>query len=106
MVAITDNGDQFFIFFSPHSVPSGISIQIPCPARSPAWLQPQRRQECSPTELANQHGIARSAVSQSIQALEKVRLVECLTPEEKMGRYYWTTDTGKKVLAIIEGNGE
>lgn len=60
----------------------------------------------TPTELAKTHGVARSAVSRSIKALEKVGLVECLTPDEKMERYYRITDTGKKVLAIIEEKPE
>jgi hypothetical protein len=30
--------------------------------------------------------------------------VECLTPDEKMDRYYLTTETGKKVIEIIDGN--
>jgi DNA-binding MarR family transcriptional regulator len=60
----------------------------------------------TPTELAKAIGVARSAVSRTIQALEKVGLVECLTPDEKMDRYYRITDTGKKVVAIIEGKGE
>lgn len=57
----------------------------------------------TPTELAKIHGVARSAVSRSIKALEKVGLVECLTPDEKMERYYQTTETGKKIVEIIEG---
>jgi hypothetical protein len=35
-----------------------------------------------------------------------VGLVECLTPDEKMNRYYKTTETGKKVAGIIEGEGK
>ena len=60
----------------------------------------------TPTELAKTYGIARSAVSRSVLALEKVGLVECLTPEEKMDRYYRITETGKKVAEIIEGKGK
>ncbi|WP_292542730.1 winged helix-turn-helix domain-containing protein [Methanoregula sp.] len=60
----------------------------------------------SPTELAKSLGIARSAVSRTIQALEKVGLVECLTPDEKMSRYYRTTDIGRKVVDVIEENGK
>jgi DNA-binding transcriptional ArsR family regulator len=60
----------------------------------------------TPTELAKILGVARSAVSRTVMATEKVGLVECLTPDEKMDRYYRTTDTGKMVLAIIEGEGE
>ena len=60
----------------------------------------------TPTELAKKIGVARSAVSRTIQAMEKVGLVECLTPDEKMDRYYRLTETGKKVVEIIEGKGE
>jgi DNA-binding MarR family transcriptional regulator len=60
----------------------------------------------TPTELAKTIEVARSAVSRTIQALEKVGLVECLTPDEKMDRYYRITETGKKVVEIIEGMGK
>ena len=60
----------------------------------------------TPTELAKTLGVARAAVSRTIQAMEKVGLVECLTPEENRDRYYRISDSGKKVLAIIEGKGE
>jgi DNA-binding MarR family transcriptional regulator len=60
----------------------------------------------TPTELAKKIGVARSAVSRTIQELEKVELVECLTPDEKMDRYYRVTETGKKVAETIEGLGK
>lgn len=60
----------------------------------------------TPTELAKTIGVARAAVSRTIQDLEKVGLVECLTPTENRDRYYRTTDTGKKVVAIIDEKGE
>jgi DNA-binding transcriptional ArsR family regulator len=60
----------------------------------------------TPTELARALDIERSAVSRTIQALMKVGLVECLTPGENMNRYYRTTETGKKVLDILEGKTE
>ena len=60
----------------------------------------------TPTELAKKIGVARSAVSRIIQALEKVGLVECMTPKEKMDRYYRVTETGKKIAEIIEGMGK
>jgi len=60
----------------------------------------------TPTELAKTIGVARAAVSRTIQDLEEVGLVECLTPNENRDRYYRITDTGKKVVAIIEGKGE
>jgi len=60
----------------------------------------------TPTELAKKIGVARSAVSRTIQALEKVGLVECMTPDEKMDRYYRATETGKKIAEVIEGMGK
>ena len=37
---------------------------------------------------------------------EKKGFVECLTPDEKMDRYYRMTETGKMVAEIIEGKGK
>jgi len=60
----------------------------------------------SPTELARQLDIERSTVSRTILALEKKGLLECLTPDERMGRYYRATDAGKKVVEILQGKAE
>jgi len=60
----------------------------------------------SPTELARQLNIERSTISRTILALEEKGLVECLTPDERMGRYYRVTETGKKVIDIIQGKGD
>jgi len=60
----------------------------------------------SPTGLARQLDIERSTISRAILALEEKGLVECLTPDERMGRYYRITETGKKVLDVVEGKGE
>ncbi|MDD1685638.1 MarR family transcriptional regulator [Methanoregula sp.] len=60
----------------------------------------------SPTELAKELDIERSTISRAINELTEKGLVECLTPDERMGRYYRTTDLGKKILAIIEGKEE
>lgn len=60
----------------------------------------------SPTELAKQLYMDRSTISRVVIELTEKGLVECLTPDERMGRYYRTTETGKKVVAIIEGKGE
>jgi len=59
-----------------------------------------------PTELSRQIGIERSTVSRAILELTEKELVECLTPDERMGRYYCTTEIGRKVLEVIEGGGE
>ncbi|MEN6610061.1 MAG: hypothetical protein ABFC24_04400 [Methanoregulaceae archaeon] len=51
-------------------------------------------------------GVDGSAVSREILALEKKGLLECLTPDDRMGRYYRATETGKKVVEILQGNAE
>jgi predicted transcriptional regulator len=58
----------------------------------------------SPTEIAKILEIERSTVSRTILALEKKGLVVCLTPMEKMGRFYQTSEIGKKVLNFIAGD--
>jgi DNA-binding MarR family transcriptional regulator len=60
----------------------------------------------SPTELAKQLDVDRSTISRVVLELAEKGLVECLTPEERMGRYYRITDTGKRVIAIVEGKEE
>jgi len=60
----------------------------------------------SPTELARQIATERSTVSRAILELVEVGVVECLTPDERMGRYYRITDIGRQVLDVIEGRGE
>jgi len=58
----------------------------------------------TPTILAKDISTHRSTVSRTILALEKKRLVKCLTPEEKMGRYYELSEVGKKVLNELNKN--
>ena len=59
----------------------------------------------SPTDLAKQADL-QLMISRVMLELTEKGLVECLTPNERMGRYYRITETGKKVVAIIEGRGE
>ena len=60
----------------------------------------------SPTDLAKQLDLDRSTVSRVMVELADKGLLECLTPDEHTGRYYRITETGKKVMAIIEGKWE
>lgn len=56
----------------------------------------------TPTELSIILKTHRSTISRAIIDLEKKGLVACITPNEKMGRYYQTTDIGKKILQKIK----
>jgi len=55
----------------------------------------------TPTELSQIIHTHRSTTSRTILALEKKGLVKCITPNEKMGRYYEITSTGKTIISKI-----
>ena len=55
----------------------------------------------TPTELANKIKTHRSTVSRTVLELEEKGLVECITPNEKMGRFYQITAKGKKIIGIV-----
>jgi predicted transcriptional regulator len=56
----------------------------------------------TPTDLANKLKNHRPTISRTIIELEKKKLVKCITPNEKMGRYYEITNVGIKVLGLVE----
>ena len=56
----------------------------------------------TPTELSHIIKTHRSTTSRTILALESKGLVNCITPYEKMGRYYEITSMGKKILQKIK----
>ena len=58
----------------------------------------------TPTELSHIIKTHRSTTSRTILALERKGLVKCITPNEKMGRYYQITELGKKILHKINGD--
>ena len=55
----------------------------------------------TPTQLSVKIGTHRSTISRAILSLEGKKLLKCLTPNEKLGRYYSITETGKKVLKLM-----
>ena len=56
----------------------------------------------TPTQLSHIIKTHRSTTSRSILALEKKGLIKCITPGQKMGRYYQITNLGKKILEKIK----
>ena len=52
----------------------------------------------TPTKLAPIVKTHRSTVSRAILSLERKGLVKCITPKEKIGRYYQITEKGKLIL--------
>ena len=55
----------------------------------------------TPTVVSKKLKIQRSTVSRTINELKEKGLVKCLTPDEKMGRLYALTPTGKKLQRIL-----
>ena len=55
----------------------------------------------TPTQLSQLIGSHRSTISRSIISLQKKGLVECITPDQSMGRYYQITNMGKDILTKI-----
>ncbi len=51
----------------------------------------------TPTQIAEELGINLSHVSRALKELEIKRIVECLTPEEKIGRIYSRTSIGEEI---------
>ena len=56
----------------------------------------------TPTELSKQIKTHRPTVSRTILELEKKGLVECITPKERMGRFYKRTNLAKKIMEKLE----
>ena len=56
----------------------------------------------TPTQLSTIIQTHRSTTSRTLLELEKKGLVKCLTPTEKMGRYYEISTLGKKLLDKME----
>lgn len=56
----------------------------------------------TPTSLSKIIQTHRPTTSRAILALEKKGLVSCITPNERMGRFYQITDLGKKVLEELK----
>jgi len=56
----------------------------------------------TPTELSHIIKTHRSTTSRTILALEKKGLVQCITPKEKMGRYYEISKLGKKIISSFQ----
>lgn len=56
----------------------------------------------TPTQLAEKISNHRSTVSRTLLDLQKKGLINCITPNEKLGRYYEISKLGKKVMAVIQ----
>jgi len=55
----------------------------------------------TPTQISLILSTQRPTISRAILSLKNKDLVECLTPNEKMGRYYKITNLGQEVLKEI-----
>jgi DNA-binding MarR family transcriptional regulator len=55
----------------------------------------------TPTQLSEKIKTHRSTTSRTLLELEEKKLVKCITPKEKMGRFYKITLQGKKIMSEI-----
>jgi predicted transcriptional regulator len=53
-----------------------------------------------PTEIAKELDTNVTQISRALRELEKRELVECLTPEERKGKYYSRTEKGNHIEEI------
>ena len=54
-----------------------------------------------PSEIASKTGLGTTQVSNSLADLKSRQLVECINNDDKKGRLYEITSTGKEVLSYI-----
>jgi DNA-binding MarR family transcriptional regulator len=55
----------------------------------------------TPTQLSEKIKTHRSTTSRTLLELEEKKLVKCITPKEKMGRFYEITRQGNKIIEEI-----
>lgn len=60
----------------------------------------------TPTRIAEITDMQTSNVSRSLKALESKDLVHCLTPEERIGKFYELTDAGSELVEQIRKDME
>lgn len=52
----------------------------------------------TPTQIASDTGLSLNITSRALRELEKEGIIECKTPEAKVGRIYQKTRIGKKII--------
>ena len=55
-----------------------------------------------PTQIAKETKLNKSHVSRTLNEFVERGIAKCLTPNEKVGRYYVLTELGKEVLKHIK----
>lgn len=55
----------------------------------------------TPTQIKNETKLHFNSVSRTIIELEKKGFIKCLTPNQKLARFYQITNKGKKLLEEI-----
>jgi DNA-binding MarR family transcriptional regulator len=55
-----------------------------------------------PTDIARETKLNKSHVSRTLREFVDKGIAKCLTPNERMGKYYELTEEGKKLLKKLE----
>ena len=56
----------------------------------------------TPTQIAEELKLSLPHVSRALKELEKEGLIECLTPNEKIGRVYRRTSIGEEIVNLMK----
>jgi predicted transcriptional regulator len=56
----------------------------------------------TPTQLSKELKIHLPHVSRSLRELESKKLIECLTPSERVGRIYGLSEKGRQVFRLVK----
>jgi predicted transcriptional regulator len=55
----------------------------------------------TPSDISKKTGLYPTHVSRALREFSEKGLVECLTPKERMGKFYHITSLGKEILKQI-----
>ena len=57
--------------------------------------------QLTPTQIAAKTDMQTSNVSRALKALESKDLIKCLTPDERIGKFYTLTEAGSKMVCQL-----
>ena len=65
-------------------------------------ILPLLKNPVTPSEIAKETNFYLTHVSRALREFQDKGLVECLTPKERVGKYYRITKLGQRILKEVE----
>ena len=65
-------------------------------------ILPLLKEPITPSAIAKRSGLYSTHVSRALKEFEKKKLVECLTPNERVGKLYKITKQGLEILKELQ----